>query len=89
MSLRKRETWHIVEDGVGYGTIPDALDNALLRLSEIEKDLHGEDRRARLAQAMHRIKLVREWAEQKIPKQKKGKQYTDGYTRRAPAISDG
>tara|TARA_S200002703_G_scaffold111348_1_gene96989 strand:- start:169 stop:438 length:270 start_codon:yes stop_codon:yes gene_type:complete len=89
MSLRKRETWHIVEDGVGYGTIPDALANALLRLSEIEKDLHSEDRKARLAQAMHRIKLVREWAEQKIPnKPKKGKQ-TDGYIRRAPAISDG
>jgi len=88
MSLRKRETWHIVEDGVGYGTIQDALDNALLRLSEIEKDLHSEDRRARLAHAMHRIKLVREWAEGKIPKQKKGK-HTDGYIRRAPAISDG
>jgi len=89
MSLRKRETWHIVEDGVGYGTIPDALANALLRLSEIEKDLHSEDRKARLAHAMHRIKLVREWAEERIPKQKKGKQHTDGYIRRAPAISDG
>lgn len=89
MSLRNRETWHIVEDGVGYGTIPDALANALLRLSEIEKDLHSEDRRARLAQAMHRIKLVREWAEGKIPKEKKGKAIHDGYTRRAPAISDG
>lgn len=89
MSLRKRETWHIIDDGVGYGTVPDALANALLRLSEIEKDLNSEDRKARLAHAMHRIKLVREWAEGKIPKEKKGKQIHDGYTRRAPAISDG
>ena len=87
-NLKNRDNWFIRQDGVGYGIVPAVLQNALVRLTEVSRGLERDHHKDSLANAVHRINLVIDWATANIPADK-ATTVSDGYKRRAPAISDG